>query len=93
MIYRNTKFHMLSSDDSLLIAIKLNAKYTFRAATILLYTLQKKYLNKNCIFFEDLLPCIKFRTFKFSGASVAPTSQVPASAILLLPIVGNLEPQ
>jgi hypothetical protein len=41
MIYFHTKFHIYSSNDSLVIAIKLKAKRKFHAATMLLYTVYK----------------------------------------------------
>lgn len=45
MIHRSIKFYMSSSNNSLLIAIKLKAKYIFHPAIILLF-LQKKKSSK-----------------------------------------------
>jgi hypothetical protein len=53
------------------------------------FTLQKELLYHSCVFFEDLLPFVFVCDPILSGARVAPTSQVRASAILVLPIVGN----
>jgi hypothetical protein len=51
-------------------------------ANLLLYVLPKCYLTKIRIFFEDPLPdTVKFH--KLNGASVAPTSQIRESAMLL----------
>jgi hypothetical protein len=55
-----------------------NYKQLHPAAMLLLYIPQRGYQNRSFIFFEDLLPNIKF-----SGASVACT------AMLLLLIAGN----
>jgi hypothetical protein len=57
MICPYTKFHMSRLSDSLVIAIKLKAKYSFHTAAMLLfYILQKNYYNESCTFVKDLLP-------------------------------------
>jgi hypothetical protein len=51
IIYCHTKFHIPSSNCSLVITVKLKAKGHFLTATMLLYhILQKSYLNINCTF-------------------------------------------
>jgi hypothetical protein len=56
-IYFYTKFHMPSSNSSLITATKPKAKYRFCTVIVLFfYIIQKNYLNKCCVFFEDLLP-------------------------------------
>jgi len=75
---------MPSSNDSLVIAIELKTKCRFHAAAIL----QSKYLNKICELSNLYYPT-SFQHTKLSADSVASTSQVPASALLSLLIVGN----
>jgi hypothetical protein len=59
IIYHHTKFQIHSSNDLLLTAIQLKAKYKFHAATTLLfYILHKNYLNQSPTFFEALLQYI-----------------------------------
>jgi hypothetical protein len=84
MVLLHTKFHMPSSNGSLVIVVKLKAKENVRTAAMLLfYSLQKIYLYKNCMFRNYLLakpssvPYIKW-------FFVTLTSQVRASGTLLL---------
>jgi hypothetical protein len=57
MIYLHTKFHMSSSNDSLVIAPKPKPKHKFHAVSVLFLTLCKKVTNyKTYTFFQDLLP-------------------------------------
>jgi hypothetical protein len=49
--------------------------------------LYEKKLNKHCIYFEDLLSYII--SGLSSGANVVRTSQLRASAMLLLQFIGN----
>jgi len=56
MIYLHTKFHMSSSDGKLVTTIEWRTKYTFCAATTLLYILQIQKTNKICTFFYALPP-------------------------------------
>jgi len=52
MIHFQTKFHIPSSNGSLVIAMKPKAKEKFRKFTILLYCIiQNYYLNSFCCFF------------------------------------------
>jgi hypothetical protein len=88
----HTRFQMPRSIGSSVIAIKLKAKYKFHAAAMLSFHIlqKKKDLSKSCIFFEDLLSySLSFQDPILSGDSVASTSQVRASAMLLLSIVIN----
>jgi hypothetical protein len=55
MIHLHTKFHMSSSNGSLLTAVTLKAKRNFHMAAIL-FLHSRKVPQKSCIFFEDLLP-------------------------------------
>jgi len=55
--YQCTKFHMFSSIASLIITIKWESKYTFRAEAMLLFCiLQKNTFTKPYVFIEDLVP-------------------------------------
>jgi hypothetical protein len=72
-IYVHTKIKM-SSSNGLLVVIKTNVKYRYHVAAMLLYILQKNYLNKILIFFKDLLP--SFQDPVLSGACVASTSHM-----------------
>jgi hypothetical protein len=54
MIYHTTKFHVPGSTGSLVITNKLKTKYRFHAATIFFIFYKKDYLNRHCIFFDDL---------------------------------------
>jgi len=50
MSYLHTKFHMPSSNGSLVITIKLKTNYTFHAATIpLSYIVQKQLIFRRSI--------------------------------------------
>jgi hypothetical protein len=61
-VYLLTIYQMTSSNGLLVIAIKTEGKYRFHAASILLfYILERIYINKYSIFFEDVLLYI-FRT-------------------------------
>jgi hypothetical protein len=62
MIYLYIKFHMASSNDSLIIVIKLRTKRWLHAATVLLlYVLQKNYIYKVAHFFTTLKTYMKWR--------------------------------
>jgi hypothetical protein len=89
-IYPHTKFQMPRSSGSLVtsIAIKTKAKYRFHAATMLFYIVQKNCLNKNCVF-SKICYHTSFQDSVLSGTSVAPTSQICASTMLALSLVGN----
>jgi hypothetical protein len=56
MVCHRTKFQIINSNGSLIIAIKMKAKYRFHEATIFLFYILKNYLKKSCLFLEDLLP-------------------------------------
>jgi len=56
MICFHTKFHMPSSDGSLVIAIKPKTKFRLRAAAmLLLYILQHRYLTKDVYFRSSII--------------------------------------
>jgi len=57
MNYLHTKSLISVLNASLIIDIKSKSNYRFRAAAILFYSPQWKYLNNNCIYFGDTLPC------------------------------------
>jgi len=55
-MYLHTKYRLPFSNGSLVIAIKPQANYRFRAAAILLfYSLRNTSFNKSCTFFVYLL--------------------------------------
>jgi hypothetical protein len=59
MIRLCISFQMSSYTGSFIISVKLNGKENIHMAKMLVfYILQKNYLNKNCMFFNDLLPYI-----------------------------------
>jgi hypothetical protein len=68
------------------VALKLEAKDS-RVATMLFYILQKNYLSRSCIFFEDLSET-SIQNQILSGGSIASASQFGKHAMLLL-TVGN----
>jgi hypothetical protein len=90
MIYLHTQFHMPRSNGSLVIAIKLQAKYIFHSDAMLFYFLQKaktpirvhifwRSSTKHCFMVDPVL----------SGDTISHASRVYASAKSLLSIVGN----
>jgi hypothetical protein len=88
MIYFHTEFHMSSYSGSLVTAKQLKAKYTvYFMQPPFVHSTEKNYLNKSCLFFKYLLP--SFEGPILNGASVALTSQVHASTMLLLLIIGK----
>jgi hypothetical protein len=56
MIYFYTKFHMPASNGPIVITIKPKLNANVHTVARLFYILQKNYLIKSWIFFEDLLP-------------------------------------
>jgi hypothetical protein len=61
IIYLLTKFHVRSSSDPLVLAVKLKVKKNEQsgiAVTLLLCILQIKVPQQIQAFFHDLLPCI-----------------------------------
>jgi len=46
MIYLSIKFHLPTSNGSLIITIQLKAKYKFQVAEMLFYILKQKSLTK-----------------------------------------------
>jgi hypothetical protein len=77
---------MPSSNDSLVITIKPEAKETVSATTMLsCYILQKILPKRNFHGFR----CTSFEGLKVNGAGVCRTSQTCACVMLLLLIVGN----
>jgi hypothetical protein len=56
MICLRTNLHMPSYNGSLIIAIKPETK----GRHVILHSI-KNYLNKSCVFFLDLLPCVFVR--------------------------------
>jgi hypothetical protein len=90
MICLRTKFQMLTSNGSLVVAIKPKAKYRFYAAAMLLFfVLQNKIVFTEVAYLSRIYYLISFQDPVLSGASVAPTSQVLVSSMLILPTVGN----
>lgn len=74
MIYRYTRFHMPIFNGSLVLASKRKAKCRFlTAAILLLYVLQKIFLNKSCIIVKFIYHT-SFNYLILSGASVPSTS-------------------
>jgi hypothetical protein len=58
MIHLCTKFHVPSSNYSLVAAAKPKVKTHFRTAAMLLFDIQQKYyLNEICIFCRGILTC------------------------------------
>lgn len=54
-IYLYTRFYMPSHSSSLVTVMKLKAKESVGTAAVLLfYIIQKHYLNKSCIIFQDV---------------------------------------
>lgn len=90
MTYLQAKVHLSSYSDSLVMAIKLNAKYRFHAAAIVVLHFSKQTPWKCCIFFKDLIPYIISRQY-VKCHSVVSTSQVYASSMLFSWIARNLK--
>jgi hypothetical protein len=82
-----TGFYMPSHSSSLVIAMKLKAKESVGTAAILFYIIQKYYLNKNCMLFQDLLHVCNCKTV--SVVNVTATWQVVVFVMLSLLILGN----
>jgi hypothetical protein len=82
------EFQIPSPNGPIVIIFKLIDKFRFHAEAILFfYSLQKNHIKTTYslkIFFH-----ISFQDSILSGASVAPTAQILASALLLLPSVRN----
>jgi hypothetical protein len=79
---------MPGCNDSLVIAIKSKAAEIFLTTTMLLiYILERNYLNK-VSHFSKLCYHTSCHCAELSVATVAPTSQTSASAMLLL-LVGD----
>lgn len=55
MVYGRCKFHMPYFNSSLVMSIKETAEYRF-CAIFIFYVLQKYYLPKSYMYFEDILP-------------------------------------
>jgi len=86
VICLHNRFHMFSFNGSLVTAIKPKAKYKFHTVTMLMsHILQKKitYFPKICYYTLS-------QYSKLSTASVVTTSQVRASALLLLLNAGSI---
>jgi hypothetical protein len=76
--------------NDLLVIIKPTVEDNFlMAAMLFLYVLQKHYLDKSYIFFEDLLAYIILPSKNYVFSCVSPTSKFCATATLLLLITGN----
>jgi hypothetical protein len=72
VIYFHTKFQMTSSSVSLLITVKPRDKFSFRAAEVLFYILQK--LNK-VAYFRHSVSLHHFRTLYLVGLVSLPTDE------------------
>jgi hypothetical protein len=90
LIYAHTKFHFLSSNGSLVIAIKPKTRYRVHIAATLLFYLKKKKKSTKAVYFQ-IHYHISLQDSIISGTTAAPTKQVYESAMLLLHIVGNYE--
>jgi hypothetical protein len=80
---------MSSSNGLLVVTAKLKYKEIFRTAAMLLFYILQKLSHQKLHIFQYYIIIHNFRTLILIGASVAPTSQVRASTMLLLLIVGN----
>jgi hypothetical protein len=57
-MYLHAKFHVVSFSGSLDIAVEKKAKQNVRIATMLCFAFYKNFVNKNYIYFQNLLPYI-----------------------------------
>jgi hypothetical protein len=90
MIYIYTKFHMSSSNGSLVIAIKPKAKCRFHTAVMFLLCLQQTFMATNVAYiFLKLCYSGSFYYPILYGTNVASASQADFSSMWLLPILGN----
>lgn len=75
---------MSRSNGSLIIYVKMKGKENFHAYTMsLFYILQKHYLHRSCIFFNDLLQCIISGLY-IGGTNVTLISQVRLCVVQFL---------
>ena len=65
MIYRRVKLHIPGSNSSLITTLKPKVKENLhKAATLLVYILQKRFFNKSCMFFTNVYCHVSHRDTK-----------------------------
>jgi hypothetical protein len=88
MICLHTKFHLLISNTSLGIAVRLKYEYRFHAVAMLLFYILQNANTTEVGYVSKVYYHISFESCKVSGATVSSTSQVRMSAMLVFLVEG-----